>query len=77
MNTHPQQLLTAALGLPEAERADLAASLLRSLDAPEDSSSEAAWTAEIERRIQDIDNGSVDLVPWQNVMAEMRKRRNG
>lgn len=75
MNTQSQKLLTAALGLPETERAGLAASLLRSLDAPEDLGSEAAWTAEIERRIQEIDDGTVDLVPWQELVAKMQQRR--
>lgn len=77
MNIQSQQLLSSALGLSETERADLAVSLLRSLDAPDDLNSEAAWAAEIERRLQDIDNGAVELVPWQNVMDEMRRRRNG
>ena len=77
MNTQPQQLLSAALDLPEAERAGLAASLLRSLDAPDDTDSDTAWATEIERRLQEIDNGTVELIPWPDVMAEMRQRRNG
>jgi putative addiction module component (TIGR02574 family) len=77
MNTHPQELLTAALSLSEIERADLAESLLRSLDPAPDPSADQAWAAEIERRIQAIDRGEVNLTPWDEVMATMRERRNG
>jgi putative addiction module component (TIGR02574 family) len=77
MNTQPHDLLNAALSLPESDRADIAASLLRSLDPPDDPEADAAWATEIERRINSIDNGEAKLVPWDDVMASMRKRRNG
>ena len=77
MNTQPQELLTAALSLSEIERADLAESLLRSLDPAPDPSADQAWAAEIERRIQAIDRGEVNLTAWDEVMATMRERRNG
>jgi putative addiction module component (TIGR02574 family) len=77
MNTQPQELLTAALSLSEIERADLAESLLRSLDPAPDLSADQAWAAEIERRIQAIDRGEVNLTPWDEVVATMRERRNG
>jgi len=77
MNTQPQDLLAAALSLPETDRADLAASLLRSLDPVADPTADAAWAAEIERRVNSIDNGEAKLVPWDDVMAAMRDRRNG
>lgn len=31
---------------------------------------EAAWSAEIERRLVEIDSGTVDLIPWDDVRAE-------
>lgn len=77
MNTQPQELLTAALSLPETDRAELAGSLLRSLDPPADPDADAAWAAEIERRLKSIDNGAVQLMPWDDVMAAMSDRRNG
>ena len=33
--------------------------------------------AEVERRVQAIDRGEVNLTPWDEVMAAMRTRRNG
>ena len=33
---------------------------------------DAAWEAEIARRIQQIDSGEVECIPWEAVMTEMR-----
>ena len=67
MNTQPQELLSAALTLSEMERANLAGSLLRSLDPIPDPTADQAWAAEIERRMQAIDRGEVKLTPWDDV----------
>jgi putative addiction module component (TIGR02574 family) len=32
---------------------------------------EAAWSAEIERRLAEIDAGTVELIPWENVRKEL------
>ena len=32
---------------------------------------EAAWSQEIERRLAEIDAGSVELIPWEEVRAEL------
>ncbi|MEP0345476.1 addiction module protein [Rhodopirellula bahusiensis] len=77
MDTQSQQLLATALGMPESDRATLAASLLRSLDPADDPLADAAWAAENERRIESIDNGTAELRPWDDVMSEMRQRRSG
>ena len=53
--------------LPPEARAALAGSLLESLDTEVDADAEAAWGAEIERRIRDIDAGITKLVPWDEV----------
>jgi len=57
-------ILKDALQLPEPDRADLAAMLIESLDSQVDEDAEAAWDTEIERRIAELDNGSVRAVPW-------------
>lgn len=77
MNSESQQLLESALALPHSDRAELAASLIHSLDAESDEDVDAAWALEIQRRIQSIDDGEVKLVPWDDVMREMRDRRHG
>jgi len=77
MDTQSQQLLRTALTLPESDRAEIAASLIHSLDTETDEAVDAAWAAEIQRRIESIDNGQVKLVPWDDVMREIRDRRHG
>ena len=32
---------------------------------------EAAWSAEIERRLVEIDAGTVELIPWDDVRSEL------
>ena len=77
MKTESQQLLRTALALPESDRAELAASLIHSLDTETDEEVDEAWAVEIQRRVESIDNGEVELVPWDGVMREMRDRRHG
>ena len=62
-----------AKALPERERAHLAAVLIDSLDDRYDADAEEAWQAEIERRCREIDDGSVKLVPGDEVFAEARR----
>jgi len=77
MNTESRQLLRSALALPESDRAEIAASLIHSLDTETDENVDEAWAAEIQRRIESINNGEVKLVPWDDVMQEMRDPRHG
>jgi len=66
------RLLQEAMKLSPEARAALAGSLLASLEGEVDADAEAAWGAEIERRIREIDQGVTKLVPWDEV-----KRRIG
>ena len=63
-------VLADALRLEPDARAEVAAELLASLDGPTDSDAEAAWDAEIGRRIDAIEAGTVRLEPW----AEVKRR---
>jgi putative addiction module component (TIGR02574 family) len=76
MNTQSQELLQSALALPEAERAEMAASLIRSLDPETDENVDAAWASEIQRRVEAIDRGEVRLIPWDDLMRELSSRRH-
>jgi putative addiction module component (TIGR02574 family) len=53
----------------------LAEALMKSLGATVDPVSEpdveAAWSAEIERRLVEIDTGTVELIPWDDVRSEL------
>lgn len=59
-----------ALKLGTAERARLVEHLIASLD--EDSEIEEAWAAEVERRIEAVEAGSVQLIPAVDVIAQAR-----
>jgi len=52
----------------------LAGQLLESLDDPEQTEIDTAWSEEIERRIRDVDEGKVKLIPGEEVLAELRSR---
>jgi putative addiction module component (TIGR02574 family) len=71
------QLEAEALELPERERARLAERLIASLDegADEDPAEvERAWVEEIERRVAEIEAGTAELIPAEQVFAELRGR---
>ncbi len=70
MSRDAAKLLKEALDLPLEARAALAGSLIESLDEAIDEDAEAAWQAEISKRLNEIDSGKVKLVPW----AEARRR---
>jgi len=81
MTSRAQEVLREALALPIAERADVAAELLASLDdAKTENLAEvdAAWAAEIERRARRVLAGESAGVPWDDVRrraeAELPKR---
>jgi putative addiction module component (TIGR02574 family) len=62
------------LELPLHERAELALSIIESLDGPPDPDVEAAWQREIERRCAEIDRGEAKLIPGDEVMERVRRK---
>ena len=66
------EILDDALALPVEARAMIAGSLIESLDDDAlDEHAEDLWSAEIARRIADIDAGRVQLVPWSDVRQRL------
>ena len=63
-----------AAQLPEQERAELALSLIESLDGPADPDVEEAWAQEIERRVRQVEKGEAELIPAEEVFARIRRR---
>ena len=77
MTPRAQDLLREALTLPIAERADVAAELLASLDEAEAQNPadvEAAWAREIERRARRVMSGESAGEPWEDVRARVVQR---
>lgn len=61
-----------AMKLTPGERADLADKLWLSVHSKAEV--DVAWDAEIARRIQQIESGEVECIPWEAVMAELRAK---
>jgi putative addiction module component (TIGR02574 family) len=76
MTQQALDLLQKALSLSEEERADLACSLMDSLDNVVDADAEAAWAEEFERRVADLESGKAKTVPWDEVRARISSRLN-
>ena len=68
------QLRNKALELSEAERAELAHDLVASLDGKPDPGAADAWDAEILRRLQQIDDGTIGSVDRVELRRRMRQQ---
>ncbi len=73
MSNAAQLVFAEALRLEPEARAELAAELLASLDGPSDADAEATWNAEITRRIEAIEAGTIQLEPWTDVKRRIEK----
>lgn len=71
-----EQLEAEVLELPIQERARLAQRLIASLDESDEVAAEVerAWEEEIRRRVAELDAGNVELIPAEQVFAELRAR---
>ena len=75
MSAHTlEKIRSEALNLSEPERADLAHSLVTSLDGPADQDAGQAWDAEIQRRLAEIESGTALLVEREEFRRRMRER---
>jgi putative addiction module component (TIGR02574 family) len=57
--------------LPETDRATLAGLLIESLEPPPDPDVEELWAEESERRWREIESGTVQTIPWEEVRAKL------
>ncbi|MDX2506221.1 MAG: addiction module protein [Gammaproteobacteria bacterium] len=62
-----KQIVYESLHLSEDERAELAQKLLLSLDSPSESEIADDWLLEASRSAKDIDNGTVQPIPAEEV----------
>lgn len=67
-----EDLAAKARALPPADRVRLAEDLLSTVQEV-DEDTEAAWDAEIRRRIAEIDAGTAKLIPAEEVFAQVRR----
>lgn len=76
MQPTKESIITHALGLSEDDRAEVVEVLSQSIAQQpffENADVEAAWAEEIKRRIDEIDQGKVKLIPGEQVMKNVRR----
>jgi putative addiction module component (TIGR02574 family) len=69
-----RKLRAEVLRLSEAERAELAHELVKSLDAPADADVADAWDKELLRRLTEIDLGTAKLIDRDEFRRRMQAR---
>lgn len=70
------ELWKEASELSERDRADLAGLLIESLEGEPDEDVEAAWAAEVQKRVAELDAGTVQSIPWEEVRQRLIDRLN-
>ena len=76
MSRNLKEVFQEAARLPERDRATLAGLLIETLDPVSEPEVDAAWSEEIKRRLAEIDAGTVELIPWEEVRAELFDQPN-
>ena len=69
-----RDLFDEAMRLEPQERSTLMRLLIEALDADTEEGVEDAWRVEIERRMVELDSGSVETIPWEEVRARLYRR---
>jgi putative addiction module component (TIGR02574 family) len=67
-------LLKEALALPVMERAALAGALVASVEEHLAKDAETAWRTEVERRIAELDEGALSMIPWPELRQRLFER---
>ena len=68
-----EQLTEELLSLPSASRALLADKLVESLEFDADSTIQAVWMTEAKRRRDEVRDGSVQPIPGEEALAQVRR----
>jgi putative addiction module component (TIGR02574 family) len=69
-----EEVMKDALSLPTEERGQLSEDLRDSVRTAEEREIEAAWVVEAERRLQEIEDGTAQLIPAEVVMRELKAK---
>ncbi len=77
MGPTTEQLLQAALALPEEERLELVEALLASHSPPNELPFDPAWLDEVQRRSAEVEAGAAHLDSWPVVRERVRQRLEG
>lgn len=68
-----EQLTEEILSLPSESRAFLADKLVESLEFDTDSAIQAVWVTEAKRRRDEVRDGSIQAIPGEDALAQVRR----
>jgi len=71
MSRSAQEILEEARQLPPDDIDWIVESLLIKDKVPAEAEIEEAWDVEIKRRLDEVDSGAVEMIPLEDVIAEM------
>jgi hypothetical protein len=71
-----EQLTEELLALPSVSRALLAEKLVESLEFDTDPTIQAAWVTEAKKRRDQIRNGSIQPIPGEEALSQVRRLLN-
>jgi putative addiction module component (TIGR02574 family) len=77
MSPEAEQLLQAALALPDDDRLELVEALLTAEGRSDGLPFDPAWLSEIQRRSAAVEAGTAQLTPWPVVRERVRRRLEG
>ena len=69
-----EEVTREAIGLPRHQRLSLARLLIELDDPGSESDVEAAWEAEISARLQAVQEGRFEGIPYEQVLARVDRR---
>jgi hypothetical protein len=68
-----EQLIQEALSLPSASRSLLADKLVESLEFDIDETIQTRWTTKAKKRRDEVRSGTVQLIPGEEALAQVRR----
>ena len=74
MVTLSDKVIEDVLSLPADQRINLADRILASLNPPTDPEIDGLWAVEAERRIKEIEEGTVKLIPGEDVFSRIHQK---
>ncbi|PYO03454.1 MAG: addiction module antitoxin RelB [Candidatus Rokuibacteriota bacterium] len=69
-----RELFEEAMRLDPEERATLMRLLIETLEAESEEGVDDAWRVEIERRMAELDSGTVQTIPWEELRERLYRR---
>jgi putative addiction module component (TIGR02574 family) len=77
MSSATEQVLTAALALPDGDRFELVEALIASFQPTDRPPFDESWRAVIQRRSAELRSGAATPIPWEEVKRRAREKAGG